>query len=48
MEPAGEPTVCAITVMDLPAFHISQTCCRLSDGSPGRPIFAMLRLGGGH
>ncbi len=34
----------AISLIELPAFHISQTCCRRSDGRPGLLIFSMPHL----
>jgi hypothetical protein len=38
------PTTVEISLIERPTLHISHTCCRLSDGSPGRPIFAMHHL----
>jgi hypothetical protein len=31
----------AISLIESPTLHRSHTSCRLSDGNPGRPIFAM-------
>jgi hypothetical protein len=43
-EPGGESTDREISLIDDPAFHISQTRCRSSGGSPGRPILAIVHL----